>query len=100
MPHLHRSFWTEPAKYILRLALLLFVALLLSATSTAEGRVASEAKQLPGAPATQDAYLFLRPSVDTPGSCPAPPNGGSTSTGCRFVLDLVLNTGSNPDATA
>ncbi len=62
--------------------------------------VAPNNKNIPAVPRTQDASLFLRPSIDTPGSCPAPANGGSTTTGCRFVLDLMLNTGSNSDATA
>ncbi len=46
----------------------------------------------------QDAFLVLVPGA--PGNCVAPPNGGSTNVGCRFVLDLMLNTGSRNDATA
>src|SRR5205823_5333791 len=31
------------------------------------------------------------------GTCPAPTNGGTTSPGCTFVLDLWINAGSNAD---
>src|SRR5438105_2045282 len=40
-----------------------------------------------------DAFLFLAPG--TGGSVPAPPNGGSVPLGGRFVLDLMLNSGSS-----
>ncbi len=40
------------------------------------------------------AFHFLRPG-STAGNCPAPPNGGATSVGCRFVLDLMVNAGGN-----
>ncbi len=43
--------------------------------------------------------MFLQPG-STAGTCPAPANGGSTNVGCTFVLDLMLNAGSNPDVTA
>src|SRR5207249_767350 len=39
----------------------------------------------------RDAYLEIRPQ----GS--APPNGGTVSVGDRFVLELLLNTGSHDD---
>ena len=51
------------------------------------------------APLVADAFLTLAPST-TAGNCPAPTNGGTTQVGCRFVLDLILNTGTNTDATA
>ncbi len=40
----------------------------------------------------RNAYNFLRPG-STSGNCPAPPNGGTTTVGCRFVLDLMLDAG-------
>jgi hypothetical protein len=46
-----------------------------------------------------DASLFFTPST-TAGPCAAPANGGTTTVGCRFVYDLMLNAGSNPDITA
>lgn len=51
----------------------------------------------PDAPATVDAFMLLQPST-TAGTCGAPPNGGTVQVGCTFVLDLVINTGNNPDA--
>ncbi len=54
----------------------------------------------PHAPyATTDAFLFLTPG-STAGSCPAPPNGGSVAVNCRFVLDMMINMGNNPDGAA
>src|SRR5207253_653333 len=47
---------------------------------------------------TVNAFLRLQPGAS--GNCPAPANGGTTTVGCRFVLDLILNAGSNPDATS
>ena len=52
----------------------------------------------PVVPRTQDAYLFIAPGAA--GNCPAPTNGGTTDLGCRFVLDLWLNGGTNSDLTA
>jgi hypothetical protein len=82
-------------------ALLLVMGLLMVSGNALAGRPASHpAKAAPGvSPDTNDAYLFLRPSA-TSGSCPAPENGGTTSVGCRFVFDLMLNAGSNDDLVA
>src|SRR5438067_11640827 len=33
-------------------------------------------------PNAVDAFALLLPNTDTPGSCPAPVNGGSTTVGC------------------
>src|SRR5207248_4280247 len=44
-------------------------------------------------PLPSDAYMELVPGA--PGNCPAPPNGGTTQVGCRFVLDMMLHAGSN-----
>jgi hypothetical protein len=41
-----------------------------------------------------DAFVFLAPST-IPGTCPAPPNGGTVAQGCRFVLDMMVNAGTN-----
>src|SRR6266700_1921129 len=86
--------------------ILLMLALLFAASISASSAIAGKltdtadnGKSAPGAPNTQDAFLFLRPNTDTPGSCAAPANGGTTQVGCRFVLDLVINTGNNPDDT-
>src|SRR5207253_527520 len=46
-------------------------------------------------PDPEDAYAFIAPDTGTPGSCPAPANGGTTDVGCRFVLDLMINAGTN-----
>jgi hypothetical protein len=46
-----------------------------------------------GAPLIRDAYMELGPGG--PGTCPAPPNGGTTQVGCTFILDMILHTGSN-----
>jgi hypothetical protein len=40
-----------------------------------------------------DAFLTIVPGAA--GNCPAPANGGVTTPGCRFVLDLIVNAGSN-----
>jgi hypothetical protein len=42
---------------------------------------------------TNDAYMQLVPGA--PGNCPAPPNGGTTNVGCRFTLQLMVNSGSS-----
>src|SRR5437762_435328 len=47
----------------------------------------SPARTVPG---TADAFLELRPG---PG---APPNGGTSQVGDRFVLELWMNAGTNP----
>src|SRR5947209_4152706 len=52
------------------------------------------------APRVQNALVTLVPDTTTLGTCPAPANGGTTQVGCTFVLDLMLNSGTNPDATA
>src|SRR5438094_25955 len=46
-------------------------------------------------PLVTNAFLFLRPSTDTPGTCPPPTNGGVVAVGCTFALDLMVNAGSN-----
>src|SRR4051812_7993013 len=51
------------------------------------------------APETQDAFMLLQPGT-TAGTCAAPANGGSVNVGCTFVLDLIINTGSNSDTSA
>src|ERR1051325_8117913 len=43
---------------------------------------------VPGA----DSYLYFVPG--SAGNCAAPANGGTTQVGCRFVLDMMINTGS------
>src|SRR5436189_929326 len=48
-------------------------------------------------PDTADAFLFLQPG--TGGSVPAPGNGGQVGVGDRFVLDLLVNSGSNIDVS-
>jgi hypothetical protein len=45
-----------------------------------------------------NALHFLQPG--TAGNCPAPPNGGTTTVGCRFVLNMMINAGSSPDSCA
>src|SRR3954464_6516638 len=49
-------------------------------------------------PATGDAFLELVPG--TGGTVPAPVNGGAVPLGGRFVLDLMLHSGSREDITA
>src|SRR5947207_3138942 len=41
-------------------------------------------------PRTMDAFLTLVPEAG------GPPNGGNVNVGDRFVLDLILNAGTNP----
>jgi len=45
-----------------------------------------------------DAYLVFVPAAS--GNCSPPPNGGTTTVGCRFTLDLMVNAGSHQDANA
>jgi hypothetical protein len=49
-------------------------------------------RQVPN-PATIDAFALFQPG--TGGTCPPPPNGGNVLVGCRFVLNLMINAGSN-----
>src|SRR5438270_2067730 len=53
------------------------------------------AKEKPDAPQTLNAFIFLQPDTVTLGNCPAPANGGTTQVGCRFVLDMMVNAGTN-----
>lgn len=46
-------------------------------------------------PTISPAFLFMVPDTTSVGSCPAPPNGGTTQPGCRFVLDLFIDAGMN-----
>ena len=62
-------------------------------TSTATPTVTRTPTPLPPA---RDAFMFIAPG--SAGNCVAPTNGGTTTVGCRFVLDLMVNTGSRSDA--
>ena len=75
------------------------IASRLASNKTSSAPAVSDSER-PEAPATEDAFLYLQPETNTPGSCPAPTNGGSTNVGCSFVLDLMLNAGSDPAANA
>ncbi len=69
-------------------------------SSPPQSNVSQDRQSSANVPHTADAFLTLVPDTTTLGTCPAPANGGVTQLGCAFVLDLILNTGSNPDATA
>lgn len=62
-----------------------------TSTSTGAGPSANNA------PNVNDAFLFLQPG--TGGSVPAPGNGDQVGVGDRFVLDLMLNAGSDLEIT-
>src|SRR4051794_3314127 len=53
---------------------------------------ATHASRPPGVPATGDAFVELVPG--TGGSVPAPVNSGTVTVGDRFVLDLMMQSGS------
>src|SRR5437868_7516921 len=52
-------------------------------------------QEKPGAPQTVNGFVFLQPDTTTLGNCPAPAKGGSVALGCRFVLDVMVNAGTN-----
>ncbi len=81
------------------LSFIVLTALIIPAGVTMASRLSGVPSNGGHTPYTADALLRLIPS-QVPGSCAAPPNGGTVNVGCRFVLDLWVDTGSNPDATA
>src|ERR1043165_1536062 len=62
-------------------------------TGTAQGQAPAvpNSQRAPHAPLVNDAYLYMLPEAG------APVNGGTAIVGRRFVLDLMLNAGSNTD---
>src|SRR4051794_26328849 len=90
----------------IRLLMLMLFALVVAASPVA-GVFAGQLAGMPGRAAVNpnqhtppqppevpgDAYAYLTPDTDVVGNCPAPVNGGTVQVGCRFVLDLRVNTG-------
>src|SRR4051812_36758534 len=70
-------------------------ARVVSAGSADGTRHQGVANDKPDAPQTLNGFVFLQPDTVTLGNCPAPANGGTTQVGCRFVLDLMVNAGTN-----
>ncbi len=82
---------------VLVMSACLFAGGALARTDTGKGAQVVQSGGVRGKvdkPQAVDASIFLTPST-TLGNCPAPPNGGTTTVGCRFVLDMMVNAGSN-----
>src|SRR5438105_3476902 len=89
--------WENCRRAFLLAALVVGVGLFAGGVSagSADGRWQQvAAKEKPDAPQAVDAFLYLQPGA-TAGTCPAPANGGTTQVGCTFVLDLMVNAGTN-----
>src|SRR5258708_482008 len=79
--------------YIPAIVALLAGGGLLTASTSAYAAAPAGAPSAPQSPHTADALIYLQPG--TGGNCTAPANGGTVNAGCRFVLDMWVNAGSN-----